>query len=204
MEWLGDRVLTSFGRHRAPMLQNAKLQPGEQAFILMSLVPNRKGQPLLVEWQVATRVGEQGAFKLEPFEAFADRAGLHANAMPNRGQNAAYQSAVSSMQTALPDAVAAMHSFMAQQQTQFAAQLEERLTTTLADLKRLQDKQIVQLELRLENQIETLKRSRFEARSRQIGRVFDDYRQWVQDTLTTEPKPWIQVLAAVCHPTAGN
>jgi hypothetical protein len=92
----------------------------------------------------------------------------------------------------------------AQQQTQFAAQLEERLTTTLADLKRLQDKQIVQLELRLENQIETLKRSRFEARSRQIGRVFDDYRQWVQDTLTTEPKPWIQVLAAVCHPTAGN
>jgi superfamily II DNA or RNA helicase len=204
MEWLGDRVLTSFGRHRAPMLQNAKLQPGEQAFILMSLVPNRKGQPLLVEWQVATRVGEQGAFKLEPFEAFADRAGLHANAMPNRGQNAAYQSAVSSMQTALPDAVAAMHSFMAQQQTQFATQLEERLTTTLADLKRLQDKQIVQLELRLENQIETLKRSRFEARSRQIGRVFDDYRQWVQDTLTTEPKPWIQVLAAVCHPTAGN
>jgi hypothetical protein len=74
----------------------------------------------------------------------------------------------------------------------------------LADLKRLQDKQIVQLELRLQKQIETVKRSRFEARSRQIGRVFDDYRQWVQDTLTTEPKPWIQVLAAVCHPAAGN
>ena len=23
----------------------------------------------------------------------------------------------------------------------------------------------------------------------------------VQDTLTTDPKPWIQVLAAVCHPS---
>jgi hypothetical protein len=107
------------------------------------------------------------------------------------------------MQAALPDAVATMHAFMAQQQKQFAAQLDARLQATLAELKLLQDKQIVQLELRFENQIETVKRSRLETRTRQIGRVFDDYRQWVQDTLTTEPKPWIQVLAAVCHPTAG-
>jgi superfamily II DNA/RNA helicase len=201
IEWLGDRVLTQFGRHRAPLLQSAKLQPAEQAFVLMSLVPNRRGQPLLVEWQVATRVGEQGAFKLEAFEDFAQRAGLQANKLSNPGQNLAYQTAVSAMQTALPEAVATMHRFMAEQQTRFAAQLDERLQNTLAELKRLQDKQITQLELRLENQIETLKRSRFEARSRQIGTVFDDYRQWVQDTLTTEPKPWIQVLAAVFNPT---
>jgi hypothetical protein len=35
---------------------------------------------------------------------------------------------------------------------------------------------------------------------KQFGRLFDDYRQWVQDTLMTEPKPWIQVLAAPCNP----
>jgi hypothetical protein len=204
MEWLGDRVLTQFGRHRAPLLLSAQLQPGEQAFVLMSLVPNRKGQPLMVEWQVATRVGEQGAFQLEAFEAFATRAGLQANRLANRGQGTAYQSVASPMQAALPEAVATMHTFMAQQQKQFAAQLDARLQATLAELKLLQDKQIVQLELRFENQIETVKRSRLETRTRQIGRVFDDYRQWVQDTLTTEPKPWIQVLAAVCHPTAGN
>ena len=45
---------------------------------------------------------------------------------------------------------------------------------------------------------------RFEQRSQQIKRVFDEYRQWVHDTLTTEPQPWIQVLAGVCHPDAGN
>lgn len=37
-------------------------------------------------------------------------------------------------------------------------------------------------------QIEAVKRSRFERRSQQIGRVFDDYRQWVKDTLTP-PNP---------------
>lgn len=203
MEWLGDRVLSQFGRHSAPLLLSAQLQPGEQAFVLMSLVPNRKGQPLMVEWQVATRVGEQGAFQLEAFEAFATRAGLQANRLANRGQGATYQSVSSPMLAALPDAVATMHTFMAKQQKQFAAELDARLQATLAELKLLQDKQIVQLELRFENQIETVKRSRLENRTRQIGRVFDDYRQWVQDTLTTEPKPWIQVLAAVCNPTAG-
>jgi hypothetical protein len=201
MEWLGDRVLTHFGRHRAPVLQSAKLAPNEQAFILMSILPNRKGQPLMVEWQVAYRTNSKDQFKLEPFESFAQRAGLQASGLPNRGVNDGLNKTVEQMQTALPQAVQAMGDFMSAQQKVFAAQLDQRLKSTLSELKRLQDKQIVQLELRLENQIEAVKRSRFENRSRQIGSVFDDYRKWVEDTLTTEPQPWIQVLAAVCNST---
>ena len=207
MDWLGDRVLTHFGRHRAPLLQSPKLQPGEQAFILMSLVPNRKGQPLLVEWQVAHRLaGSSGAgnFALEPFETFAKRAGLQAGKLPNRGHSAELVLASQAMQAALPQAVTTMHDFMLKQQAAFAAQLEERLQGTLSELQRLQGSQLKQLELDLSKQLETVKRGRFEQRSQQIARVFDDYRQWVHDTLTTEPQPWIQVLAAVCHPVVSN
>lgn len=204
LEWLGDRVLTHFGRHRAPVLQSTRLRSGEQAFILMSLVPNRKGQPLLVEWQVACRVGEAGAFALEPFETFVQRAGLNAGSLPNRGQSEALAVTTQALQAALPDAVATMHANMLRLQGEFAAQSALRLRDTLQNLEQLQKKQIVQLTLRLEGQIETVKRSRFERRSQQIGRVFDDYRQWVQDTLTTEPQPWIQVLAAVCSPANSN
>ncbi len=207
LEWLGDRVLTHFGRHRAPVLQSAHLHPGEQAFILMSLVPNRKGQPLLIEWQVACRLDTPGtptAFTLEPFDTFALRAGLLANGLPNRGQSDALTHATAQLQTALPQAVATMHDHMRQLQTQFAAQSALRLQDTLANLEQLQQRQLAQLERRLEGQIETVKRSRFERRSLQIGRVFDDYRQWVNDTLTTEPQPWIQVLAAVCNPRTGH
>lgn len=204
LEWLGDRVLTHFGRHRAPVLQSAKLHPGEQAFILMSLVPNRKGQPLLVEeWQVACRVGESGSFTLEPFDVFVQRAGLQAGMLPNPNQTETLASATRSMQAALPAAVATMHANMVHLQSEFAAQSALRLRDTLQNLEQLQSRQIVQLTLRLEGQIETVKRSRFERRSQQIGRVFDDYREWVRDTLTTEPQPWIQVLAALCNPSAG-
>ena len=86
---------------------------------------------------------------------------------------------------------------MVAQQKAFSAELAERLQTTLTELERLQGRQVQQLTLELERQLETIKRGRFEHRKQQINRVFDDYRQWVYDTLTTEPQPWIQVLAAV-------
>lgn len=203
LEWLGDRVLTHFGRHRAPVLQFSKLRPGEQAFILMSLVPNRKGQPLLVEWQVACRTGTTGKFELEPFDAFIQRTGLQAGGQPNPGQTEALADATRTLQAALPDAVATMHAHMLRLQGEFAARSAQRLEGTLAELQRLQGRQIEQLTLRLEGQIETVRHSRFERRSQQIYRVFDDYRQWVHDTLTTEPQPWIQVLAALCNPATG-
>lgn len=203
LEWLGDRVLNHFPRHSAPVVQNDTLRPGEQAFVLMSMVPNRKGQPLLVEWQVACRVGDAGAFTLEPFAAFSQRARLQAGGLPNRGTSEVLAATTQVLQFALPDAVATMHTHMLQLQSDFATQSELRLRDTLQNLEQLQKRQIVQLELRLESQIETVKRSRFERRSQQIGRVFDDYREWVKDTLTTEPQPWIQVLAAVCNPAPG-
>jgi superfamily II DNA or RNA helicase len=199
MEWLGERMLTHFGRHKAPLLQSLKLAAGEQAFVMMSLIPNRKGQPLLVEWQVAHRVGS-GAFHLEPFEAFAQRAGLKAASLPNRSHADGVQALQKLMQAGLPTAVDCMREHMLKCQSAFTQELSTRLEGTLAELRRLQDRQMEQLKLDLERQLETVKRGRFEQRSKQINRVFDDYRQWVQDTLTTEPQPWIQVIAAVCHP----
>jgi len=200
VEWLGDRVLTHFGRHCAPVLRSAHLRPGEQAFVLMGLVPNRKGQPLLVEWQVACRQADaagQGEFILERFASFAARAGLRAGRLPNAGGLAAAAPAMQALQGALPGAVAAMRTHMVAEQQAFAAGLDARLRTTLAELERLQGRQLEQLAQDLERQLETVRRGRFEHRRQQINRVFDDYRQWVHDTLTTEPQPWIQVLAAV-------
>lgn len=204
MEWLGDRVLMHFGRHKAPLIQSDKLQSGEQAFVLMSLVPNRKGQPLLVNWRVATRIGTSGNFQLENFDDFSHRAGLKAGALANRAQLAGFDALRIPLQAALPQAVQAMRAHMLEAQVSFSADLSARLEGTLQELQRLQAKQIEQLRLGLEKQLETVRRGRFEQRSQQINRVFDDYRQWVHDTLTTEPQPWIQVLAAVCHPSAGQ
>ena len=98
----------------------------------------------------------------------------------------------------LPEAVARMHLHMVQRQAAFAGEMQQQIEGTLADLERLQAEQVQQLALRLEKQLEQVRRSQFKRRSQGIRRVFDEYRQWVEDTLSTEPEPYIQVLAAVC------
>jgi superfamily II DNA or RNA helicase len=196
MDWLVDRVLSAFGRQRAPVIRSPHLAAAEQAYVLMGLIPNRKGQPLLVDWQVARRIGE-GSFTLEGFEAFAKRAGLKAGALPNRGPGVMD----ASLQGDLPLAVQAMREHMVASQAAFSADMNERLEKTLANLAQLQARQIEQLQLRVNRseQAEHFKQSRFQQRSQYIHRVFDSYRQWVRDTMTTEPQPYIQVLAAVVH-----
>ena len=115
VDWLVDRVITLFGRHRAPVIQSHHLQPGEQAFVMLGLVPNRKGQPLLVDWQVACRQPGQ-PFTLEPYDTFVQRAGLKAGQLPNPGLSAPLQD----VQAALPEAVACMRQHMVQRQAAFA------------------------------------------------------------------------------------
>lgn len=192
MDWLSDRVLTAFGRHRAPVIQCPQLVDGEQAFILMGLIPNRKGQPLLVEWQVALHKDDD--WSLEAFPDFAARTKLKAHSLANRNQGLDTTVA----QSHLPAAVAAMKQHMVGLQKSFAADMTKRLAGTLTDLERLQGKQIEQLELRLDasQQAEQFKKTRREQRTQHIRKVFDEYRKWVQDTMTTEPQPFIQVLAA--------
>src|SRR4030095_11820827 len=119
VEWLVDRVITLFGRHRAPVLQSHHLQPGEQAFVMLGLVPNRKGQPLLGRWQVACRHPGQ-PFTLDLYDAFVQRAGLKAGQLPNPGLSAPLQD----LQAVLPEAVACMRQHMVQRQATFAAQMQ--------------------------------------------------------------------------------
>ncbi|CAI06256.1 ATP-dependent helicase [Aromatoleum aromaticum EbN1] len=196
MDWLADRVLTAFGRHCAPVIQCPQLADGEHAFILMGLIPNRKGQPLLVEWQVAIgHAGNAGGWTLQPFPDFVARSALKAGTLPNRGQSIE----TTPLQAVLPGAVDTMKRHLITQQKSFSADMQQRLAGTLADLERLQGRQFEQLELRLaaNQQAEQFKKSRREQRTQQIRKVFDEYRQWVEDTMTTEPQPFIQVLAAV-------
>jgi len=192
MSWLSDRVLSAFGRHCAPVIQCPQLVDGEQAFMLMGLIPNRKGQALMIEWQVAVNAGD--IWSLQAFPDFVARTKLKASSLSNRNQCID----TTRLQANLPGAVAAMQQHMVSLQQSFATDMTARLAGTLADLERLQGKQFQQLEMRLEKnqQAEQFKKTKREQRTQHIRKVFDEYRQWVQDTMTTEPQPFIQVLAA--------
>ena len=87
---------------------------------------------------------------------------------------------------------------MVQKQKKFDASLQEKMEKTMELLKTLQERQFEQLELLLEKQLDTVKDSKRKKRKQEIDGVFDSYRNWVENTLSTEPEPYIQVLAALC------
>lgn len=66
-----------------------------------------------------------------------------------------------------------------------------------AELDELRGAQERQLELRLENLLDTVKESRRARRLKDIEDVFTEYSQWVKDRLEVEPVPFVQVLAGV-------
>lgn len=207
-EWLRDRVLVHFGRHTAPVLRSSQLAEDERALLVLGLIPNRKGQPMLVDWKAvvlrrsndtanrtAYRSGSNAV--LEDFATFAARAGLQAGKLPNP----ATPIELASLQDDLRVAVACMQQHMAERQAVFAAAMANRLESTLARLETLQRKQLQHVQMKFEQMggPDNLRRGRKEQREQQIHRVFDEYKAWVRDSLETEPYPHVQVLAAVCR-----
>jgi superfamily II DNA or RNA helicase len=181
-EWLSDRVISQFRGHKAPVIHSPHLPAGEWAFVLSGSIPNRKGQAVVVDWQVAVRQTD-GAFALEPFATFAARAGLAAERLPN-----AERPVPEGLQAALPAAVAAMRAHMVTAQQAFTAKTRPVLERRLVELDLLRDKQLA---LHFDEAPKSL------ARKQEIEKDFEAYRDWIRDTMETEPQPFVQVAAAV-------
>ncbi|WPL17967.1 RNA polymerase-associated protein RapA [Thiorhodovibrio winogradskyi] len=198
-QWLIDRVIGDIGRRRAPVIASPQLKPNECAFLMLGLIPNRKGQPLIVEWQTVVGhlndLGHQGAssFTLEDFDTFCARAGLRERELPNAGQPLD----LTALQQQLPAAVAAMQTAVTEQVKAFSATRAEEVAHKLAELDALRSAQEQQLHRRIEALPDPIRQGRQAQRQRDIEAVFSEYRQWITDSLEVEPVPFVQVLAGV-------
>ncbi len=194
MDWLNDRLRAAFGRHRAPVLRTLQLAASEVAVLIAGTLPNRKGQPLVMHWlAVCCREGQP--VRLEDLAAFLDRLELGRTSLVNTGAPPDLER----LQRLLPEAVAAARTDIVRRRDDFDRELQAQLARQRAELARLQARQFEQLELQLtrSEQAQTIKEHRRATRTREIRRVFEEYQQWIQDTLTTERDPWLHVIAAV-------
>jgi hypothetical protein len=189
-----DRVIGAVGRRRAPVIASDHLAADEHAFLMLGLIPNRRGQPLIAEWKALVRRGSAD-YAIEDFDAFCARARIRERALPN----ATHPPDLSALQHSLGDAVATMQRFVEGQVEQFSAARDAEVRRKLTELDELRSAQERQLELRLagSDQPEQLKQGKRAQRLRDIEQVFAEYGQWVKDSLEVEPVPFVQVLAGV-------
>ena len=197
--WLNDRMLAAFGRHEAPVLAGAPgLAADETVFVLSGLVPNLRSHPLLYEWIAVSYRGARFE-AVAPFDEVLTRTGLGRSRIANRGLPVD----ADALRRLLPDAVTRARVRVVERRRAFESRINEKLNDELEALERLKTRRLRQLELQLErsDQTQAFKRARQERGRRDIDTIFDEYLEWVQDTMTTEPQPYIKVACVMTGAT---
>jgi ERCC4-related helicase len=195
VEWANDKLLAAFGRHEAPVLElQGALNSDEVIFILSCLIPNLKSHSLVHRWFGVTF--NDGNFTcIEEFESLVNRIGLGKNNFPNRDKIIEMET----LQQMLPEAIEQAKLWMSNERKKFEDLINAKLNEQLNALEKLRKKQHVQLEFKFGGSklSEKIIGSRKEKKSREIDTIFDEYMDWVEDTMTTEDKPYIQVIAVL-------
>jgi hypothetical protein len=185
MEWLHDKILYAFGRHDAPVVGVPALRPGESIVIATGILPNRKGHPLIQRWAGIRFEGDTLRERLE-LSALIERTRLGRDEIPNP----AADGDLSQLQRLIGPAVDAMREELRQARRAFDDSVRPELDRQLERLVAFRDTRNAQLELRFEK----LSHVR-DAEKRKVANLYEEYKTWIRDTLTTEDHPSIRVAA---------
>ncbi len=196
VQWLDDKMQSAFGRHQAPVIRLPHVfSPDEDHFILSGLFPNRKSHPMVNSWLVVSFNLEQLTGSLPFAEFLANHPQLGKKLTNAGGEQRNHQR----QQQLLEKVIAHARDVFAHDRQAFEEKINQQLSEHLEKLEKLKGRQIGQLELDFaENkQQESVKQSRKEQRQREIEHNFNSYIEWIEDTMTTEKQPYIQVIAVI-------
>ena len=198
IQWLQDKLLAQVARHSATVLalpESAQQLIGkdEAVFLVSGLIPNRKAHPVIWEWfAIHCHLGSGQVLDIQEAESWLPKLEL-TNKLPNRAQpidlSAIYQ--------LRPAVIKSVKTEMERRQLAYSQATQPQLAEQLAELEALKSRQINQFELQLSRsgQAEHFKDARRQERQKHIDRIFADYQNWVKDTLSIEPVPFIQIIA---------
>ena len=205
IQWLQDRLLAQVARHSAPVLAlpespqvTKAMQGADSVFLVSGLIPNRKAHPVIWQW-FAVRCSAGAVLDAQPAEDWLSNLQLNTR-LPNRAEPIS----LAPLEALRQPVISAVSAQMAQLQHAFSAARQPELEQQLAGLQALKGRQLQQLDLQLQGsgQAEHFKLARREERSARIEQIFADYQTWVRDTLSIEPVPFIQIIAAFTRASA--
>ncbi|MBD2337410.1 DEAD/DEAH box helicase [Calothrix sp. FACHB-156] len=190
IDWLNDRGITLFGRHQAPVIVLPQLQTNEVIFVMSGIIPNRRGQPLVNKW--VSVVFQNQKFKhIEDFEKTLQLTGLGQEPIPNQ-MLPIDEKLLNLREIAVVEAQKKMLEARKNFEDSINVQLQEQLNR----LNKLKGQHYEQLTLRFADGT-PLKEEKKSKAERRIEQIFNDYWRWVEDSMTTEPAPYIKIIAVL-------
>ena len=195
VQWIDDRMMAVFGRDEAPVLAGVPgLEANEVVFVISGLAPNRKSHPLVYRWVAAVFSGKRYQ-ECVPFEQIRDRVGLGSRSIANRG----LEPNLETLKELQPEAVLYARSWVRRVAKEFEAGIDDQLQQELADLEALKKRQLEHVLRSVEGsrQSEAIKLSRINRKQQEIEKLFEQYLEWVQDTMMFEDQPWLKVMCVM-------
>ncbi|WP_045213048.1 helicase-related protein [Desulfonatronovibrio magnus] len=194
MQWLNDRVQTFFGRHEAPVLTLPTLNNAEIIFLLTGIIPNRKGQPLIQKWFGISmaNVSFKGILSLKEV---LQRTELDKRSFANPGDFGVRQEAADY----LPQVIHKAREWMKNVRREFEDHINVQLNQQLSRLEELRERHILEIDHHLgsKNISESIRQKRRQERLREVNSLFENYIDWIEDTMSTEDHAYIKVGAVL-------
>lgn len=204
MQWLDLKMVSLFGRQRAPVIRLPQgVGPDEALVLIAALIPNRRGQPVLNDW-FAVRVGFDSRVRGHlDFPQFKSQTEFGSVTLPNAG----IPFDAERLQALLGPALEHVRELMAGQHRTFSTAAGERAQHELARLDRLREQHQQQLNLTFregDDALAHLRAARRETEAREINARFQSYRRWVSDTLELDARAQLSVVAVFISSTQGT
>ncbi len=193
-QWLNNKMASSLKRQQAPVVVVGTLEKGEVIYITYSLIANQMGQTVIKHW-LGIRFMNGKFTGIEELESLVKRTGL-SQGLPNAGREPNH---LAQLKQHLPEVVKQTQQQMTEYRKAFEAENRPKLNAQLAKLEALEHKQVKQMDLFHETsaQIAAVKDKRYKDETEAIRSRFEEYRQWIQETMNTEDQPYIQIIAAL-------
>jgi len=196
-QWLNNKVASHLKRQQAPVIKvGNKLQQDEQIFITYSLLANQKGQPLIHQW-LGVYFKQGKLTELKSLDTVFEQIGLQGG-LPNSGEQ---DDCIKQLNSLLPEAISAIKTTMREARDLFEKETRPKLDAQLEKLKIQENKHFEQLDIFIQNseQLSSVKEKRQQQETEAIRSRFEEYRQWIQETMNTEDEAYIQVVAAIIY-----
>ena len=201
IEWLQERMLGNTGRHEALVMGlNSGLEKDEAIFLVSALIPNRKANPVIWSWYAVHCISNE-VKSIEPLEETLKRFDLGGTSKPNTTKPVN----LNQLNELRAPVVKAVKKVVLEEREAFDAETLPKLQEQLEELDKLRDKQVKQLDFWLDHskQEQKFKDSKRNKNMKRIEEVFKDYQRWIEDTMQTEPAPYIQLIAVIARSQSG-
>ena len=198
MEWMTDKIRLSFKRLEAPAIRLSSMAPGTFSYLITVLWPNRKGVTVFQRWYLVTGRGSypSGSFEICRFEDSEFYSVLRSSPLPNPGHTSDLMEIA---QQRVPEAVDRAKAHALQDRTRFQEDLARSLNQHLEDLRKLEHRQETYIEetFQPERGIAQVQFSRRQKELEKVRRRFEEFRLWIQTSMTMEEEPYIHVSAVL-------